>query len=123
MTHMTHQDGGDQQRRLRVGEEVEETVQVELFADLGVAVVPRHEVDQGEATHQGDPLELPTRFFCVSTSQTLHLFPCSPIDGPGRIYPTCTLFRSWDSNPRQSESCISSRDLLKDALPNELLRP
>lgn len=63
MTHMTHQDGGDQQRRLRVGEEVEEPVQVELFTDLGVAVVPRHEVDQGEATHQGNPLELSTRFF------------------------------------------------------------
>ena len=109
MTHMTHQDGGDQQRRLRVGEEVEETVQVELFADLGVAVVPRHEVDQGEATHQGDPLELPTRFFCVSTSQTLHLFPCSPIN-----------YSAAGIRTRASQRVASLRETFERT---ELLRP
>ncbi len=36
---MAHEDGGDEQWRFRISEEVEESVEVELLANLGVNVV------------------------------------------------------------------------------------
>ena len=58
--------------------------------------------------------------FCC-TSQTANLFPCSPVDGAARVFPT-TSCRGQDSNPRQSQSYTTLRDLWKDALPTELPR-
>ena len=65
-----------------------------------------------------NPKWVDTLFF-HSTFQTAYLFPCSPIEGTARIFPT-TLCCCQDMNPRQSESGTSLSDLWKDALPTEL---
>ena len=44
-----------------------------------------------------------------STYYFPNLFPCSPIDGPAKVYLT-TLCLSWDLNPSQSESSTYLED-------------
>jgi hypothetical protein len=39
LSHVAHEDGGDEQWRFRISEEVEESVEVELLANLSVNVV------------------------------------------------------------------------------------
>ena len=51
MTHMSNQNGGDQQWCLRIGKKVEKPNQVYFLSRLSVAVVPSHEMDQSKASH------------------------------------------------------------------------
>ena len=56
-THVTHQDGGDQQRRLRVCEEVEEPDGVEVLPVPGLAAVPSAQVEKQETRRQENCLK------------------------------------------------------------------